>query len=191
MAPNWCSLKNGGTVKVYLSVRDGVSNHQPHNCSPNSLFRCRSKKTLKLPVTGLCEGNSLAIGEFPTQRASNVENVSIWWSHHVFSQLSLIWNMLCSVVLNHWGQAMLQQCIYTTEWVLTGSDDRFPPVWHLSFISVNANLTHWPLGHLDAILKLQLSISFYWLVSSHRLMIIPWDECHGTGNKPLPEPMLT
>ena len=166
MAPNWCSLKNGGTVKVYLSVRDGVSNHQPHNCSPNSLFRCRSKKTLKLPVTGLCGGNSLAIGEFPTQRASNVENVSIWWSHHVFSQLSLIWNMLCS-------------------------DDRFPPVWHLSFISVNANLTHWPLGHLDAILKLQLSISFYWLVSSHRLMIIPWDECHGTGNKPLPEPMLT
>ena len=28
-------------------------------------------------------------------------------------------------------------------------------------------LTHWPLGDLDAILKLQFSI-FYWLVSSHR-----------------------
>ena len=23
-------------------------------------------------------------GEFPAQRASNVENVSIWWRHHVF-----------------------------------------------------------------------------------------------------------
>ena len=41
-------------------------------------------------------------------------------------------------------------------------------------------LTHWPLGDLDAILKLQFPISFYWLVSSHCLMIMPWDECHGT-----------
>ena len=34
-------------------------------------------------------------------------------------------------------------------------------------------LTHWPLRDLDAILKLQLSILFYWLVSSHCLMIMP------------------
>ena len=43
-------------------------------------------------------------------------------------------------------------------------------------------LTHWPLGDLDAILKLQFSISFYWLVSSHRLRIMPWDECQGTSS---------
>ena len=42
-------------------------------------------------------------------------------------------------------------------------------------------LTHWPLGDLDAILKLQFSISFYWFVSSHHLRIIPWDECQGTS----------
>ena len=36
---------------------DGVSNHQPHECLLNRLFRCRSKKT-KLRVTGLCVGNS-------------------------------------------------------------------------------------------------------------------------------------
>ena len=34
--------------------RDGVSNHQPHHCLLNRLFRRRSKKTLKLRVTGLC-----------------------------------------------------------------------------------------------------------------------------------------
>ena len=44
--------------------------------------RCRSTKTSKLSVTGLCEGNSPVTGEFPTQRARNTENVSIWWSHH-------------------------------------------------------------------------------------------------------------
>ena len=37
---------------------DGVSNHQPHDCLLNRLFGRISKKTSKLPVTGLCVGNS-------------------------------------------------------------------------------------------------------------------------------------
>ena len=37
---------------------DSISNHQPHDCLLNRLFRRRSKKTLKLRVTGLCAGNS-------------------------------------------------------------------------------------------------------------------------------------
>ena len=37
---------------------DDVSNHQPHGCLLNRLFWRRSKKTSKLRVTGLCEGNS-------------------------------------------------------------------------------------------------------------------------------------
>ena len=27
-------------------------------------------------------GNSMVTGEFPAQRDSNAENVSIWWRHH-------------------------------------------------------------------------------------------------------------
>ena len=45
-------------------------------------FRRRSKKTSKLRATGLCAGNSPVTGEFPAQKASNAENVSIWWRHH-------------------------------------------------------------------------------------------------------------
>ena len=37
------------------------------------LFRQRSKKTSKLRVTGLCEGNSPVTGEFSSQMASNAE----------------------------------------------------------------------------------------------------------------------
>ena len=37
---------------------NGVSNHQPHHCLLKRLFGCRSKKTTKLRVTGLCAGNS-------------------------------------------------------------------------------------------------------------------------------------
>ena len=62
--------------------RDSVSNHQPHDCLLNRLFRRRSKKTSKLRVTGLCAGNSPGTGEFPAQMASYAENVSIWWRHH-------------------------------------------------------------------------------------------------------------
>ena len=61
---------------------DRVSNHQPHECLFNHLFRSRSKKTSKLYVTGLCAGNSPGIGESPTQMTSNTENVSIWWHHN-------------------------------------------------------------------------------------------------------------
>ena len=52
------------------------------NCLVNRLYRRRSKKISKLCITSLCEGNSPMTGEFPTQTASNVENVSIWWRHH-------------------------------------------------------------------------------------------------------------
>ena len=62
---------------------DCVSNHQPRHCLLNRLFGRRSKKTSKLRATGLCVGNSPGTGEFPAQRASNAENVSIWWRHHV------------------------------------------------------------------------------------------------------------
>ena len=60
---------------------DIVSNHQPHHCLLNRLFRRRSKKTSKLRVTGLCTKNSPGTGEFSVQMASNAENVSIWWRH--------------------------------------------------------------------------------------------------------------
>ena len=43
----------------------------------NRLFGRRSKKASKHCVTGLCEGNSPVTGEFPAQRASDSENVSI------------------------------------------------------------------------------------------------------------------
>ena len=73
----------------------------------------RSKKTSKLRVTSLCAGNSPGTGEFPTQTASNAENVSIWWRHHArrfFSRWYFIgkhWNDL-SLDYNCMGQAWIR-----------------------------------------------------------------------------------
>ena len=50
-----------------------VWNHQPDHCLLHHLFRCRSKKSPKLRVIGLCAGNSPVIGEFPVQMASNAD----------------------------------------------------------------------------------------------------------------------
>ena len=87
--------------------RDSVSNHRPHDCLLNRLFRRRSRKTSKLRVTGLCAGNSPGTGEFPAQMASNAENISIGWRHHA---------------LSHWGQgkiaARLQTTIISFNWKL-------------------------------------------------------------------------
>ena len=38
--------------------------------------------SLTLRVTSPCAGKSPVTAEFPAQKASNAENVSIWWRHH-------------------------------------------------------------------------------------------------------------
>ena len=45
-------------LQWHHNERDCVSDHQPHDCLLNRLFRRKSKKTSKLRVTGLCDGNS-------------------------------------------------------------------------------------------------------------------------------------
>ena len=75
--------------------RDGVSNHQPHDCLLNRLFRCRSKKTPKLCVTGFCWENSPVTGELPAQMVSNAEKFPFdfvfmgWTSLPIFSPVAI------------------------------------------------------------------------------------------------------
>ena len=89
-------MPQAGTLSKTLhwrhNEREGVSNHRRCNCLLNRLFRYRSKKTSKLRATGLCEGNPAVTGGlcegnppvtggFPSQRACNAENASIWWRY--------------------------------------------------------------------------------------------------------------
>ena len=73
--------------------RDGVSNHQTHDCLLNRVFRRRSKNTWKLRLTGLCAGNPPVTGEFPAQMASNAENVSLL--------MTSSWNADITITLIH------------------------------------------------------------------------------------------
>ena len=60
---------------------DGVSNHQPHGCL-QSFIRAQIKENIKAPRHWPLCGEITGTDEFPAQRASNAENVSIWWRHH-------------------------------------------------------------------------------------------------------------
>ena len=104
---------------------DGVSNHQPHDCLLNRLFRRISKKTSKLHVTGLCEGNSPVTGEFPSQRVSNAENVSIWWRHHVVSYWPFVWGVASGS--SQW--ANIADFLFSLSMMTSSNGKHFPRYW--------------------------------------------------------------
>ena len=54
----WPDTGNCFTLRWRQNGRNSVSNHQPGHCLLSLLFGRRSRKTLKLRVTGLCVGNS-------------------------------------------------------------------------------------------------------------------------------------
>ena len=58
------------SLQWHHNERDSGSNHRGLDCLLNRLFRRRSKKTSKLCVIGLCEGNLPVTIGFPLQRAS-------------------------------------------------------------------------------------------------------------------------
>ena len=97
-------IANKNTLRWRHSDHAGVSNHQPHGCLLNRLFGRKSKKTLKLRVTGLCAGNSPGTGEFPAQMASYAENISIWWRHHDTMHSNQEETDTCVIVYIKWAQ---------------------------------------------------------------------------------------
>ena len=72
--------------------RDGVSHHRRHVCLLNRLLRRKSKKTSKLRVTGLCEGNSPVTGEFPAHRP-------VTWKMFPFDDVTMLWQFITAVVV--------------------------------------------------------------------------------------------
>ena len=60
----------------------------------NRFLRRRSKRTSKLRVIGLCEGNMPVTSGFPSHRASNAENASIWWRRYETRQFQNLANSI-------------------------------------------------------------------------------------------------
>ena len=79
--------------KSLLSVshyNDVIMNKMAFRLFTQPFVQAQIKENIKVRVTDLCAVNSPVTGEFPAQRASNTENVSIWWRHH--APVSLHWH---------------------------------------------------------------------------------------------------
>ena len=103
---------------------DSVSNHQPHGCLLNRLFR-QIKEKIKAPRHWPLCGEFTGAGEFPTQRASCAENVSIWWRHHEVRIDGLKHN-IC-LLENGDSYTFFKYTIMMDLWMLAGLVKR--PVW--------------------------------------------------------------
>ena len=111
--PKTRNLPSRSTSQWLHYERNGVSNHRCIDCLLSRLFRRRSKKTSKLRVTGLCEGNPPVTGGFPSQRASNEENFSIWWRHYAKSSHCMFRVPLIS------SQSRTRKCRHLDEILIT------------------------------------------------------------------------
>ena len=97
--------------------RDSVSNHQPHDCLLNRLFRRRSKKTSKLRVTGLCVGNSPVNSPHKgpvTRKMFPFDNVIMLWKMR--KSLTQIWKRSFNFQMIHFNSLKqhFPQSRYTT-----------------------------------------------------------------------------
>ena len=63
--------------------RDGVSDHQPYDCSLNCIFKEQIKENSQSAAS---QASVREIHRWPVNsltKTSNAKNVSIWWRHHV------------------------------------------------------------------------------------------------------------
>ena len=91
------------TTVVCHNECNGISNHRCLDLLLHCLFRCTLQKISRLCMTGLWEGNSPVTNEFPAQRASNVENVFIWWClHEMVAHVLIFLQVISWLVVTHY-----------------------------------------------------------------------------------------
>ena len=118
-----------------------------------------NKKPSKFRFTGLCAVNSPETGEFPAQRASNAENISIWWCHHV----PQIFNLLIRIF--HFGYITIT--FFRSDFRLLGNALVFVRFHHVidGCVYKAKQCPHFPLDKMAAISRTIFSYAFSWMKS--------------------------
>ena len=96
--------------------RDSVSNHQPHDCLLNRLFRRRSKKASKLRVSGLCAGISPGPVNCPHKgqlRGKCFHLMTSSWTHRRSVMLSA--DNFFPGSLMKWDLLAVRYCLYVNK----------------------------------------------------------------------------
>ena len=85
-AEHWCLLWSAPQQTLETQVRDwcGVITNGICKRHLKPFIQAQIRENIKAPCPWPLCGEFT--GEFPTQMASNVENISIWWRHHEIQQ---------------------------------------------------------------------------------------------------------
>ena len=134
---NLC-LRKRHPLRWRRNGHSGVSNHQPHHCLLNRLFGCRSKKTSKLRVTGLCAPHKWPV----TPKMFPFDDVIMPTGHP-----RLHWELDDGLLHETFG-------------------DYVPPtIHHMWWFYPRSRLTHPPPGQMAAISQTMFSDAFSWMTS--------------------------
>ena len=142
--------------------RDGVSITGISTVYSTVCSEADQPKTPKPRGIRLCEGNLPVTGGFPAQRASNVENVSMWLRHHdeLFSTGLSLWNLVMFEIqfVNIWQHttepmlyAAASQCVVKYSiCVLVFACQVFNSAEFLVSVFYRLQVTSWlPWGYLE------------------------------------------
>ena len=137
-------------LQWHYYMPDGASDHRRLDYLLNRFFRCGSKKTSKLRVTGLCEGNSSVTGELPqkgpvTRKIFPFDDVIMTYHPWRFVLLKLTYNEM----ITHDDISLLQGKRYE---IYTHS---------LVFCKDSCNTISSFLNHLHVLIQHVRSVSFY------------------------------
>ena len=105
------------TLQWRHNERNDISNHQRLDCLLSRLFRCRSKKTPKLSVTGLGEGNSPVTVEFLAQKVRNIfpfDDFIMLWDPNWTTLVVTVWHAVEIEV--RYALLRISVDIYDHEW---------------------------------------------------------------------------
>ena len=116
----WFMKINGTTSQWRHNGRDGVSNHQPHDCLLNRLFKRIWKKASRHWT--LCG----VTGEFPAQRVSNAENVPVWWRHNEsYFRYPIVMKLSMVAASSRCGRAVVMSHTEVSQWLFIFNDKVF------------------------------------------------------------------
>ena len=138
---------------------DDVSNHQPRGCLLNRLFRCRSKKTAKLRVTGLCVGKSP--GPVNSPHKGPVTRKMFPFDDVIMSRICITWSNITRYCL----QPIKTETEYKLECVLQTDTPWLAREGELYGVCWEDFGNKWPLYNGGALYFLQILI-FYMMTSS-------------------------
>ena len=123
------------------------------------------KHQSKLRVTGLCAGNSPGTGEFPAQRASYAENVSIWWRHHAsLQQLPGALGYPFPIVTSQWAPWRLKSP--ASRLLAQGGHKRIKAPRHLHLLAESTGPVTWKMFPFDDVI-MQCLVTNPWSTNNH------------------------